>query len=131
MKLHKLILIAAAALVMYSCVPFPIVMGGAAGGAVYSTTNDSVSDVFTMSKEQAFEAMIGILNRENAQITLSSIADGKIEARTNTSVIYINITPFNAESIKVAINAKKHIELVPDKDTAVRIFRLFIKETIR
>jgi hypothetical protein len=131
MKLHKLIFVFTAALVMYSCIPAPLIFGGAAGGAVYSTTNDSVSDVFTMPKEEAFEVLIGILNRENAQITLSSIADGKIEARTSTSVIYINITQFNAENIKLAINAKKHIEFVPDKDTAVRIFRLFIKDTVK
>jgi len=131
MKLHKLFIATVAAFVMYSCVPAPLIFGGAAGGAVYTTTNDSVTDVFTMSREQAFEVLIGILNSENAQVTLSSIADGKIEARTNNAVIYITITQFNAESIKINFSAKKHVELLPDKDTAVRMYRLFIKETIK
>ena len=131
MKLHKILIVVVAAFVMYSCIPAPLIFGGAAGGAVYTTTNDTITDVFTMPKERAFEALIGILNEENAQITLSSIADGKIEARTSTSVVYLTIVPFNADSIKITFSAKKHVELIPDKDTAVRIYRLFIKETIK
>ncbi|TCK60773.1 hypothetical protein [Seleniivibrio woodruffii] len=131
MTFHKLVLALAVSAFMWGCFPAPLIFAGAAGGAVYSTTNDTMTDTFVMSKEQAFEVMIGILNKEDAKINVSSIADGKIEAKTATSAIYVRIEPFNAESIKMSINAKKNIELIPDKDTAVRIYRLFIKETIK
>ncbi|MGE4318006.1 MAG: hypothetical protein AB7E96_03780 [Deferribacterales bacterium] len=134
MKLNTLVLASVFALmgIMWGCVAAPVVVAGAAGGgAVYSVTADTVTDTFTMSKEQAFEVMIGILNSQDAKITLSSISDGKINAQIEKSLVYVSIEQFNADSIKLVINAKKHIEFLPDKDTAVRIYRLFIKETTR
>lgn len=131
MKFGKLLLVVSMLTLVWGCFPAPLLLGGAAGGAVYSTTNDRITDTFVMSKEQAFEVMIGILNAQEAKINISSIADGKIEAQVDKSLVYINITQASADSVKLAINSKKHIELLPDRDTSVRIYRLFIKETVK
>jgi hypothetical protein len=133
MKSVKTIILSIAMILMVSaCVPAPIIVGGVAGsGAVYTTTNDTIKDVFQISKESAFETFIGIFNREDAKIRLSSISDGKIEAVVGVSIVFVDIKPVNENSIKVTIKAKKHIEFVPDKETSVRIYRLFIKEVTK
>lgn len=131
MKLAKTLLLVSLPALIWGCFPAPLILVGASGGAVYSTTNDRISDTFVMSKEQAFEVMIGILNAQEAKINISSISEGKIEAQIDKSFVFVNITQASTETIKLVINAKKHVELLPDRDTAVKIYRLFIKETAK
>jgi len=114
-----------------ACVPFPLILAGGTGGAVYSTTSDHIEDVFNISKEQAFETMIGLITQDDGQVNVSSISDGVIEARIGETLLFVNITPINDMSIKVSIRAKKHIELIPDKDAAVKYYRMFIKEVTK
>lgn len=118
-------------LALGACVPAPLIIGGASGGAVYSTTNDHIKDTFNISREQAFEVMIGILTSEDGKIEESSIADGKIKAKLRKSTVYITIKPVNERATEVAIRAKKHIELIPDKETSVRLYRVFVKEVMK
>lgn len=115
-----------------ACVPAPIVVGAVvAGGGTYSITNGTIKDVFNVSKESAFENFVSIIADEEGQVKVSSIAEGKIEAKIGVSLVFITIVPQNENSIKVTISAKKHIELLPDKNTAVRIYRLFIKKVTK
>lgn len=111
-----------------ACVPVPLILGGASGGAVYSTTNDHIKDVFSISKEQAFETMIGLIAAENGQVTKSSMENGNIEAKVGKSLLFVTITPLNERQIEVSIRAKKYNELIPDKDAAVKFYRSFVKE---
>jgi hypothetical protein len=113
------------------CIPAPLIIGGASGGAVYTTTSDHIKDTFNISKEQAFEVMIGIVAKEDGSVTVSSIADGKIEAKLGSSLLFVTIKPIDETMIEVSIRAKKHMELIPDKDTAVRIYRTFVKEVMQ
>ena len=117
--------------VMGACVPFPLIVGGASGGAVYSGTSDHMEDVFNISKEQAFETMIELITKDDGQIKLSSITDGKIQAGIGKTLLYISITPIDDMTIKVSIRAKKHIELIPDKETAIRYYRSFVKAVMK
>lgn len=111
-----------------ACVPAPFVLAGAAGGGTYAVTSDHIKDTFQISKEQAFETMIGIVASDDGKVTASSIADGKIEARIGKSILFVNIKPLNERLIEVSFRAKKHIELIPDKETSIRYYRRFIKE---
>lgn len=131
MKINRIIPIFILAASLAGCFPAPVIFAGLAGGGVYSVTNDTISDAFAMPKEKAFETMVNILTEQDAKITSSSIADGKITASLNKSVIYVRIDQYNADSVKLTINAKKEVELIPDRDLAVRIYRLFIKETVK
>ncbi len=115
---------------MSACVP--LVIGGASGGAVYSGTSDHIEDVFSISKEQAFETMIGLITKDEGQIKVSSITDGKIHATIGKTLLYVTITPVDDMTIKVSIRAKKkHIELIPDKESAVRYYRAFVKAVMK
>lgn len=118
-------------LLVSACVPAPLIIGGASGGAVYSTTSDHIKDTFNISKEQAFEVMIGIVANEDGRVTISSIADGKIEAKLGKSLLFVNIKPIDDTMIELSIRAKKHIELIPDRDTAVKIYRTFVREVMK
>jgi len=114
-----------------ACVPAPLIFGGASGGAVYSTTSDHITDVFNISKEQAFETMIGLITKEDGSVTVSSISDGKIEAKLGKTLLFVTIKPVDDTSIEVSIRAKKHIELIPDKEASIRIYRAFVKEVMQ
>ncbi|PLX69775.1 MAG: hypothetical protein C0603_02245 [Denitrovibrio sp.] len=117
--------------VMGACVPFPLFVGGASGGAVYSSTSDHIEDVFNISKEQAFETIIGLVAKDDGQIKVSSITEGKIQAGIGKTLLYVNITPIDDMTIKVSFRAKKHIELIPDKEASVRYYRAFVKEVMK
>lgn len=114
-------------LMVGACVPAPLLIGAASGGAVYSVTNDYIKDYFNISKEQAFETMMGIIAQENGEVTSSSIKDGKIVAKIGESNLFIDITPVNDRTIQVVFRAKKRVELLPDKELSVRIYRSFVK----
>lgn len=131
MKFRRIIPIFILVASLAGCFPAPLLLAGLAGGGVYSITNDTITDIFAMPKEKAFETMVGILTEQEAKITKSSIADGKIEATLGKSELFIRIEQYNADNIKLIINAKKQVELIPDRDTAVRVYRLFIKETVK
>ncbi|ADD68180.1 hypothetical protein Dacet_1410 [Denitrovibrio acetiphilus DSM 12809] len=130
-KIKLAVMLSVLTFALSACALAPLVVGGAAGGAVYSTTSDHIKDVFSISKEHAFETMVGIIAGEDGKITLSSITDGKIEARLGDSLLFVAISPLNETSTEVSIRAKKHMELIPDKDTAVRIYRAFVREVMK
>jgi len=131
MKLRAGIFLAAVLLLAAGCVPAPLIFAGASGGAVYSTTSDHITDVVNVSKEEAFEIMIGVITSEDGRVTLSSISEGKIEARIGKSLIFVSLTPLTENSAKLSIRAKKHNELIPDKDASIRVYKKFIKEAQR
>jgi len=106
-----------------------VVAAGAGAGGVYSVTTDSIEDNFNMSKDLAFETMIEIIKAENGIITKSSIYDGKIEGELISSKLFIEIKAVNDKQVKVKIEARKGMNLLPDKETAVRVHRLFLKES--
>jgi len=123
------VVLAAAMFVLGACAP--LIIGGASGGAVYSTTSDHIKDNFRISKEQAFEVLVGLITADDGKITVSSIAEGKIQARIGNSFLFVNIKPINDMTIEVSFRAKKHIEIIPDKDTAVRYYRSFVKAVMK
>jgi hypothetical protein len=136
MKNFRLLVLSVALMSFFSaCVPAPLLLvgaaGGAAGGTVYSKTNGTIKDIFNISKEQAFETFVGLINNDQGVVIVSSIADGNIEAKVGKSLLFIAIKPVNDMSIEVEIKAKKYNELIPDNDTAVRYYRTFIKEVTK
>ncbi|PLX65724.1 MAG: hypothetical protein C0602_13415 [Denitrovibrio sp.] len=114
-----------------ACIPAPLIIAGGAGGGTYAFTSDHIKDKFDISKEQAFETLIGIITSNDGKVVVSSIADGKIEARIGKSILFVRIKPLNERTIEVSFRAKKHIELIPDKETSIRYYRLFIKEVTK
>lgn len=132
MKILKTALISVLLMYVFSaCVPAPLILAGASGGAVYSSTTNSVKDVFNISKEQAFETMIGIIAADDGHISVSSIADGRIEAKIGKSLVVVTIKPINDQAIEVTVRAHKYVELLPDKETAVKYYRAFVNEVVK
>jgi len=106
----------------------PLVAGGAGAAGAYSVTTDSVTDNFNVSKERAFEVVMDILKREGGIITQSSLFDGTIRGEYIGRKIRIVIKAYNEKQVKVMFEARKGFNLLPDSDTAVKLYRMFSKE---
>ncbi|MGA1847341.1 hypothetical protein [Deferribacter abyssi] len=110
-----------------SCVAPVVIAAGAGAGATYSLTADSVSDNFAVSKERAVEIFSQIIKREKGKLILVSISEGKINAEINNIKIYFRAKPLTPNATKVIIKARKGYNLLPDKETAINLFKKFVK----
>ncbi|KAA0257417.1 hypothetical protein FHQ18_10240 [Deferribacter autotrophicus] len=110
-----------------SCVAPVVVAAGAGAGATYSLTTDSVSDNFAISKERAVEIFSQIIKRKKGKLILVSISEGKIDAEIGKVKIYFRAKPLTSNATKVVIKARKGYNLLPDKETAVELFKKFVK----
>lgn len=127
MKLRTVLFAAVVSLFMYGCLPAVLIVGAGAAGATYSVTTDGVSDTITASPETAFETMLDVLKAERGVIRTSSIAEGKIEAVLPNADVFVFIEDQGLGKVKVTIKARKGLNLLPDKETAVYIYKQFIR----
>jgi hypothetical protein len=112
---------------MYGCLPAVLLIGAGAAGTTYSVTADGVSDTITASPEAAFETMLDVLKNERGVIRDSSIAEGRIEAVLPTADVFVYIKSEGQGRIKVTVKGRKALNLLPDKETAVYIYKQFIR----
>lgn len=132
-KIKTLIVLSVFAFIISGCVApllvTPVVVGAAGGaGGVYSVKTDSVEDNFNITKDRAFEIMIELIKADNGIITKSSIYDGRIDGELVSSKIYVTIKQINDTQVHMKIEARKNLNLLPDKETAVRLYRQFVKD---
>jgi len=114
-------------LFLTGCVAPVIVAAGAGAGAAYSLTADSVSDNFPISKERAVEVFSQILKSENGKILIVSISEGKIDGEIGKKKVYFRAKPLTANATKVVIKVRKGYNLLPDKESAVELYKKFVK----
>lgn len=128
--MQKILVIVVACFILgatVSCVAPVIVAAGAGAGATYSLTADGVSDNFPISKERAVEVFSQIIKNENGKLILVSISEGKINAEIGKKKIFFRAKPLTSNATKVVIKARKGYDLLPDKDTAVELFKKFVR----
>ncbi|MCD8491683.1 MAG: hypothetical protein LRY51_07135 [Geovibrio sp.] len=71
--------------------------------------------------------MLDVLKAERGVIRTSSIAEGKIEAVLPNADVFVFIEDHGLGKVKVTIKARKGLNLLPDKETAVYIYKQFIR----
>jgi hypothetical protein len=127
MKIKSFICAIAVILFTTGCIPAVFIVGAGAAGATYSVTNDGVADTLSANPETVFETMLDVLKNERGVIRNSSISEGTIEAVLPAADVYVYITDEGLGKVRIVIKARKNLNLLPDKDTAVYIYKQFIR----
>lgn len=127
MKIKTLIIAFAASFIMFGCIPAVLLVGAGAAGATYSVTADGVTDTISANPETVYETMLDVLKNERGVIRHSSISEGRIEAVLPSAEVFVTIVDEGLGRVKIVIKARKNLNLLPDKETAVYIYKQFIR----
>ncbi|WP_022850017.1 DUF3568 family protein [Limisalsivibrio acetivorans] len=121
-------LVLTVSLLAYGCVPAVFLLGAGAAGTTYSVTTDSITDTVNISRERSFEVMVDVIKNDKGIILESSIAEGRIYAEMLGSEVIVTFENIGEGSTKIKIRARKTLNLMPDKETATRVYKSFIQE---
>jgi hypothetical protein len=72
--------------------------------------------------------MVDVIKAERGVIRVSSIAEGKIEAVMPESEIFVSIKAEGKGKTKITVKGRKTLNLLPDKESAIYIYKKFLKE---
>lgn len=127
MKLKAIFFVALITIMTSGCLPAVLIVGAGAAGATYNVTADGVSDTISITPEMAFETMLDVLRNERGVVRFSSITEGRIEAVLPNADVFVSIVDEGKGKVKITIKARKTLNLLPDKETAVYIYKQFIR----
>ena len=100
-----------------------ILFGAAAAGTTYSATTGVVTDTVKASSDELVEKFVTIVEEEGGDVLSASISDGKVRARVNNKIIYLDVVSVNEGISKITIKSRKEFELIPDSKEAVRLYK--------
>jgi hypothetical protein len=98
---------------------------GAAGG--YAISQDEIEGFMDKKYDAVWDASRKVIQREGAILSEDKAA-GNIQAQVEKSEVTLKIEQISAASLRVRIQARKSMKLLPDIDLAHNLYNQIIKE---
>lgn len=117
-------LFALASMVQSGCALF-LFGAGAAGG--YAISQDEIEGFLDKKYDAVWDASRKVIQREGAILSEDKAA-GNIQAQVEKSEVTLKIEQISAASLRVRVQARKSMKLLPDIDLAHDLYNQIIKE---
>ena len=99
----------------------------AVGAATYSITQDSITDHTKTESEKVIENFVDIIKENNGLTLYVSLKEGKVKAEINKKKVYLDVETVGDNLTKFTISVRKGLQLLPDKEEAMKLYKELVK----